>query len=333
MATPRHRIVSPDITAYYHCTSRCVRGSFLCGRDQVTNKNYEHRRRWLRDRLIELAGIFRIRIGAFAIMENHFHVVLFLDFHNAAKIRSKEILQRWHKIFKGTEISQRYITGDYLTFAECRQLVKNISVWRRKLCDIGWFMRCVKEPLARLANKEDDCTGRFWEGRYHSQALLDARAIAACMVYVDLNPYRAGMCSQPKSDKYTSLAMRTKDFSSASNSDLSSVTKALLPFSNEIRSSTVTSESLPVSREQYFSLLDNAARIARLGKDGLPLKIPESVFFHLGLKSKNWAELVNNFGKHFFTMAGSRSAMSLACKKLGKRHTWGMATGQSLLGP
>ncbi|MEE9321215.1 MAG: transposase [Granulosicoccus sp.] len=329
MATPRHRIVSTDITAYYHCTSRCVRGSFLCGRDQDTNKNYEHRRRWLRDRLVELAGIFGIRIGAFSIMENHFHVILFLDTRKVDTFRPKEIVQRWHKLFKGTCLSQRYIAGDFLTYNERRQLVILTSVWRKKLCDIGWFMRCVKEPLARLANKEDGCTGRFWEGRYHSQALLGARAIAACMAYVDLNPFRASMCSQPESDKYTSLALRKADCSSTPDSSQDS---ALLPFTAEADDPATASESLPISREQYFALLDNTARIARAGKNELPQKKTETVLLRLGLIPKNWCELVNNFGTHFFTMAGSRSAMTLACEKLGKRHTWGMAAGQSLLG-
>jgi len=187
MPRARNTLVSLDATPYYHCTSRCVRRAFLCGEDRHSGRNFEHRRQWIENRLLVLAGIFAIDLAAYAVMSNHYHVVLHVDREQGLSWSDEEVIERWHVLFKGSLLSQRFTRGEPLDRAEQQALDQEVAEWRQRLISISWFMRCLNEPIAREANREDNVTGRFWEGRYTSQALLDEKALAACMVYVDLN--------------------------------------------------------------------------------------------------------------------------------------------------
>jgi hypothetical protein len=79
---------------------------------------------------------------------------------------------------------------------------------RLRLSNPSWLMRFLTESLARVANREDKTTGRFWEGRFKMQRLLDEWAVAACLVYVDLNPIRAGITTQLSESQHTSMFER-----------------------------------------------------------------------------------------------------------------------------
>lgn len=79
MATPRSELVDASAPLYYHLVSRCVRRSWLCGTDRISGKNFNHRKVWLEERLARLASSFAVELHGYAIMSNHFHLIVYYD--------------------------------------------------------------------------------------------------------------------------------------------------------------------------------------------------------------------------------------------------------------
>ena len=233
MTRPRSQIVSLDDTPYYHCVSRCVRRAFLCGEDRYSGKNFDHRKPWLLDRLTLLGEVFAIDIAAHAVMSNHYHVVLHVDRGRSRSWSRDEVIHRWLSLYKGDPLVHCYLRGESQSDSEIRQLDRVVETWRERLADISWFMRCLNEYIARRANREDECTGRFWEGRFKSQALLDEAALLSCMAYVDLNPVRAGICETLEESEYTSIQARIRAAVSEGNDSTERPSPRLMPFRTE----------------------------------------------------------------------------------------------------
>jgi REP element-mobilizing transposase RayT len=176
MTRPRTELIALEATPWYHVVSRCVRRAFLCGQDHASGQNYEHRRGWIEARLRQLAGVFAIDIAAYAVMSNHYHIVLKVDQPRAVDWSDDEVLERWTRLFSGPLLVQRYLNADtraQMGEAELDAVARWAETYRQRLADLSWFMRVLNEAIARQANAEDGVTGRFWEGRFKSQALLD----------------------------------------------------------------------------------------------------------------------------------------------------------------
>lgn len=175
-------------------------------------------------------------------------MVLHINRASAETWQGSEVIHRWHQLFKGTLLSQRFTRGEKLTEAEQQALNETIQLWRQRLQDLSWFMRLLNEPIAREANREDQCTGRFWEGRFKSQALLDEKALAACMAYVDLNPIRAELADSPETSNHTSVKKRIDNAQAAHNPNHSQQqTEGLMPFAGG-----TPRQNMPHGRKRSF---------------------------------------------------------------------------------
>jgi REP element-mobilizing transposase RayT len=204
MTMARKEIVDVQVTRYYHCISRCVRRALLCG------EGFEHRKRWIEDRLQLLAESFAVAVCGFAVMDNHLHVLARLDPGATQQWTDEDVVRRWLAVYppRTLDMNDAKLVQQWIN--DQLQNPKQVARYRERLQDLGWFMKSLKEPLARLANKEDDCKGTFWESRYKSIAILDEEALLATCAYIDLNPVAAGIAARPETSPHTSLRERVK---------------------------------------------------------------------------------------------------------------------------
>ena len=323
MPKPRHIQVSLEATPYYHCVSRCVRRAFLCGTDAHSGQSFEHRRQWIEDKLHELTRIFALDLCAYAVMSNHYHVVLYVDAAQAEGWSRKEVISRWHQMFNGTLFSQRHLRGEALSQVELRVLDKDVTLWRQRLMEIRWFMRVLNESIARQANAEDNCTGRFWEGRFKSQALLDEAALAACLTYVDLNPIRADMAKTPETSDHTSIQQRISKAQAAhSPNHLTQQSKGLLPFAGYPRQDSP--KGLPFRLTDYLELVDWTGRSIREDKRGAIDETLPPILERLNIEPKHWLYLTKHFESRFKGLVGTAYQLNRVCEKLGYQRVPGM---------
>ena len=118
MTRPRRELVSLETTPFYHCVSRCVRRAFLCGNDPLSGQNFEHRRQWILDRIILLCEFFAIDVAAYAIMSNHYHLVVRIDRDRALNWERAEVIERWYRLFFRHTLVDRFLAGESLSAAE-----------------------------------------------------------------------------------------------------------------------------------------------------------------------------------------------------------------------
>ena len=315
MTYARSSLVPPGAPGLYHCVSRCVRRAFLCGEDRFSGRSFEHRRQWVEGRLHELSGLFSVSLWAYAVMSNHLHVVVQVLPDVAATWSDREVAERWVRLFPREDLNPE-IRADVLSMHADR-----IALLRARLSDLSWFMRCLSEPIARRANKEDTCTGRFWEGRFKCQALLDDTAVLAAMAYVDLNPVRAKMCNTLEDSHHTSACLRLKEI----EEEVQRATIPLGPIAG-MRGLAV----LRMSQSEYLDLLDFTGRQIRFGKRGAIAGPAPKVLHRMGRKPEQWSNQVMATGSGFQRAIGEVDSLIEKAKAMGQNWLRGLGTARRL---
>lgn len=325
---PRKSQIAVDATPYYHCVCRCVRRAFLCGHDRFTGRSFEHRRHFIESELLRLGQVFFLDVVAYAVMSNHFHTLLFIDNSAKENATAKDIVTRWHQIHQGNAVSSKFLNDEPLEPHERQQLDVLIDLWRERLASISWYMRVINEKVARMANAEDQVTGRFWEGRFKCQALLDEQALLSCMAYIDLNPVRAATAPTPEESDHTSVQHRIRQWKQCAEDTADKNTanehphhsfqpNELHPFIGNLRQNTP--KGIFFNLIDYLELVDWTGRQIREDKVGAICQQAQPILQRLSISPEHWVYLCSHFESKFKGLVGSAHSLEQACKQFNRK--------------
>lgn len=320
MTSARGEVLT-DGEAIYHCYTRCVRRAFLCGFDAYSGRNFDHRKDWVRERLKQLSEIFAIDVLEYALMGNHTHSVLRTRPDIVKGLEAEEVARRWLTLYPPSGAAD----PDELR-AAVRVLSEDtvrIEQLRDRLASISWYMKSLNEHIARRANKEDKCKGRFWESRFKCQRLWDEAAVLSCAVYVVLNPIRAKAASSPEESDFTSIQERIREFQGSPSTE----SKLWL---SPIQDTKVKRGFLSISLPEYLTLIDTTGREIREGKRGAIARNLEPILIRLGINPVHWVQVGQHFGHWFATSAGTAPTLVRVSRSLGKLWCKGLRVAQQV---
>jgi hypothetical protein len=317
MTQARSHLIPIGSSGSYHCVQRCVRRAFLCGIDHYTSQSFEHRKAWIEARIALVGETFSVAVYAYAVMSNHLHLVLHIDAGATQTWSDDEVAQRWVRLFP-----PRTDSDEARSFKQNRLITNplRLNLCRTRLGSLSWLMKCLAEPIARQANAEDGCKGRFWEGRFKSQVLCNDKAVLAAMAYVDLNPIRAGMTSSLPGSDHTSIQQRIK----SARSDNRLLQQALTPLHSTLLA------CLPVRLSDYVELVEWTGKQVRADKHGAISKQAPSVLKRLHINEKRWTTQVKGIGSTYWRVVGDVDDLLEKAKQLNQHWLKGLGTAIAL---
>jgi hypothetical protein len=320
MPRAREQIVDVSVTPYYHCMSRCVRRAFLCGEDPYTGKSYEHRKAWVRERLRALTALFAIDVCAYAVMSNHLHVVVRVVVDRAAGWTDDEVARRY------TLLHPMAVASWEATLTRT-QRAELVETWRQRLTDLSWMMRTLNEHIARKANAEEKVRGRFWEGRFKSQPILDARGLLVCMAYVDLNPMRAGLADSVEASEFTSIEERLFDRAQKRRRRHKQTAPSTLAPMLDQDPSGEAAAPLPMTLDDYRTLLEWTASARG---DAPPEDPPPRMLARAGLDPAAWLRTLEDERLEAAACLGAPEAVVARAQALGQAWHRGVGLARRL---
>lgn len=282
MTRPRSELIDRENGGIYHVGGRCVRRAMLCGEDPVSGLDLSHRRAWIVDLALHFAEIFTVHVVEFAVMSNHYHLVVLYQPQDRLELGDEDVARRWLRLFPPRDTA-------HLEAAVAALLddPERLAVLRGRLGDLSWYMARLNETVARMANAEDGCTGKFWQGRFASKDLPDERSVWACMAYDALNPVRAGIADGVEDADHTGLQARLQE-AEAEPERLDEPLAPLAVRGGRVASAPPPAPTLDITLREYRAHVEWTAGLLR--DDTVEVRAPP----RLG-DPKSWLRLVASF--------------------------------------
>ena len=182
------RIKFTDRDALHHVTSRVSGRQMLLAGAGVKGDMLG-----ALERAAEFSGV---NVGSFALLDNHFHIVVQVPFHEGS-VPEEEVLRRYGVLMGEKALARlearlsglRRSGGPAAAEAELDRL-------RARMHDLSQFVKTFKEEFGRLFRRRRPYPGTLWEGRFKSTLIGEAEYLRRCAAYVELNPVRAGLSSR-----------------------------------------------------------------------------------------------------------------------------------------
>jgi REP element-mobilizing transposase RayT len=206
---PRSQVIDETKVGVYHVWNRCIRKMYLFGADRYSGRDYTSRKALLQQRLQELSAIFAVDACVWAMLSNHFHLIVRNRPDLAQQYSDEEVAIRWWYLYPERRDEQGRPAPP--TPVEIRSIVETpgrIEVLRKRLSSISWFMKSLEEWLAKRINAMDKHRGHLWQDRYGCRNLLTEGAILVCSIYIDINEIQAGLAACPADSRNTSAYLR-----------------------------------------------------------------------------------------------------------------------------
>ena len=192
MRTARLKARLDAPTAYYHCISRVVDRRFIFGPEE--KEHFVHLMRLYE----EFSGV---HILTYVLMSNHFHILVEVPKRPDSIPSREELLQRLEALHSPLYAQN---VRDLLATMPAEEAQKHLNGYWRRMYDVSWFIRMIKQRFSQWYNLRKDRCGTLWEQRFKSVLVEGTgQVLAAMAAYIDLNPVRVGLVTDPKDYRWS----------------------------------------------------------------------------------------------------------------------------------
>ncbi|OYP34357.1 transposase [Rhodopirellula sp. MGV] len=338
---PRGEVIDPTESAIVHVMSRTVRQYYFLGFDPLTGKNCDHRKEWIERLLERFAGLFGIDLLSYSILSNHYHIVFRSRPDIVSDWDDTEVAKRWLSICPTRRCQRRNCEPNEAELDTIRKCPQLLADTRERLANVSWWMRLLNQRVAQRANSESNESGKFWQERFELTRIDDEESLLACAAYVELNPIRAAMAETLEESDYTSVQNRIRSdlefleshdscddavSSQASRRDGFLAKLEIDELSDPIGSQASSSGRrcsdkgfLPISRLEFYELLDWSARQLKPGKRGKTPDDAPPILVRLGFSCEEWIRLISEFDQIFSHVAARLDRIELSRGRMSGR--------------